>query len=283
MNIDSTMNQGVTRSEPGQWPKAAKFWPMIGEPLRPNTKDIEAVITAVSQWPGSAPRVLILGVTPEYYHLKWPEGSSLQAVDRTPEMIEYVWPGTAEQAALADWRELPFPDSSFDIVLCDGGLHLLDYPAGQKAMIAELHRTLAPGGLAVFRLFTPAAIQEHPDHVLDELEAGEIRDLNCLKLRLGHALQTDAESGVALAEVWQTLRNRCGDWPSLAARLNWPLAALEAIDAYHENPARYHFVSQDEARILFESGGFTPVSSTVSDYPMGNQCPTDVYQKVSGL
>ncbi|NTV97004.1 MAG: class I SAM-dependent methyltransferase, partial [Thiobacillus sp.] len=97
--------------------------------MRPVPEDLAFIETVLSDWCGQAggraPRGLILGVTPELYRLPWPDRSLVRAADRTPEMIEYVWPGAAEAVLHSDWRELDVADASFDIVLCDGGLHLL--------------------------------------------------------------------------------------------------------------------------------------------------------------
>ncbi|MFM6987595.1 MAG: hypothetical protein ACKOXG_02850, partial [Arenimonas sp.] len=93
----------------GQWPKAARFWPRIGAPLRPVAEDLRFIESLLHERAGQPLRGLILGVTPEFERLPWPEGSRINALDRTPEMIEYVWPGRPEQAVLGDWRDIPWP------------------------------------------------------------------------------------------------------------------------------------------------------------------------------
>lgn len=266
----------------GQWPKAARFWPRIGAPLRPAAEDLRFIESLLHDRAGQPLRGLILGVTPEFQRLPWPEGSRINALDRTPEMIEYVWPGNREQAVLGDWRDIPWPEAEFDLVLCDGGLHLLDYPDGQTAMVKELARVLKPGGLALFRLFTPPPAAEPAAAVLEDLMAGRIRDLNCLKLRLGNALQSGPETGVALAEVWRTLRDGTSDWQTLSERIRWPLEQLEAIDAYRDNPAHYHFVSPEQVDALFAEYGFERTARLLPDYVMGGQCPTHVFTKKAG-
>ena len=273
-----------TSAAPGQWPAVARNWPLIGSPLRPAAADCTAFGAALGRWsaahPGVAPRGLILGVTPELYELAWPDQSLLRAADRTEAMIRHIWPGPPQNALRSDWRSLPLADASTDIVLCDGGLHLLDYPAGQQALCDELARVLAPGGMAVFRLFVPPGQPEMPEAALRSLREGGIRDLNCLKLRLGMALQATPQQGVALAEVWRTLRGEVrDDWRELADRLGWRLDELSVIDAYRDSGASYHFVSTAQAVETFRRSGLECLDIRPQPYLMGTQCPVVSFGK----
>ncbi len=202
------LRPGAPRPLPqGQWPVVAGNWKQLGSPLRPVAEDVAFFERALREWcaahPGAKPRALILGVTPELYRLPWPDPALVRAADRTPAMIAHIWPGPAAHVIQADWRELPLPDASLDVVVCDGGLHLLDYPQGQSQLARTLARLIAPGGLFVVRLFVPPPQPEGAPEVLGALLAGRIPDLNCLKLRLGMALQRSPATGVALHAVWQ--------------------------------------------------------------------------------
>lgn len=268
----------------GQWPSVARIWHQLGSPLRPIETDLAFYRAALADWLRDSgnrpPRALILGVTPELYHLPWPVGSRVKAVDRTLEMVRHVWPGDGSQVLLADWRHMGWPDASFDLVLCDGGWHLVDHPAGQRELAGQLERILAPGGRFVLRMFVPPARPEEPQDVLEQLFAGRIPDLNCLKLRLGMALQESPSEGVALQTVWRRLRETADGWPALADRLAWPLEHLLAIDAYRESLARYHFVSAAQAKDLVcggDGGPFRLQRTGIPSYLMGAQCPTMVF------
>jgi SAM-dependent methyltransferase len=289
-NSEKPMSESVDQA--GQWPSVARIWHQLGSPLRPVETDLDCCRAALADWlrdfDGRLPRALILGVTPELYHLPWPMGSLVMAVDRTHEMVRHVWPGDGSQVLLADWRQMEWPDASFDLVLCDGGLHLLDHPTGQRALADRLERIIAPGGRFVLRLFVPPAQPEAPQEVLKELLSGQIPNLNCLKLRLGMALQESPAEGVALQTVWRRLRETTGDWSELAATLGWPLEQLLAIDAYRDSPARYHFVSAAHAEDLMcngdgsdDGGPFHLQRTSVPSYPMGAQCPTLVFHRTS--
>lgn len=276
------MSTNPSPDAPGQWPAVARNWPLIGPPLRPSPEDCASFAAVLDCWTAAhtdrAPRGLILGVTPELHALAWPDRSLLRAADRTEAMIRHIWPGEPEAALMTDWRSLTITDRSMDIVMCDGGLHLLDYPRGQQALCAELARILAPGGLVAFRLFVPPERPETPEAVLHALRQGAIRDLNCLKLRLGMALQTSPQQGVALAEVWHTLRGEAPEgWSELATRLGWRLDELSVIDAYRESGARYHFVSTAQAIDLFRRAGLRCIEVRSQPYLMGEQCPVVIF------
>jgi alkylation response protein AidB-like acyl-CoA dehydrogenase/SAM-dependent methyltransferase len=267
----------------GQWPLVAGNWKQLGSPLRPTAEDVGFFARALREWcsahPGRSPRALILGVTPELYRLPWPEPALVRAADRSVAMIEHIWPGPAANVIRADWRELPLPDASLDVVVCDGGLHLLDYPEGQARLARTLARLIVPGGLFVVRLFVPPPQPEGASEVLAALLAGRVPDLNCLKLRLGMALQRSPATGVALHAVWQLLRQAAGDWPALAAQLGWPLQHLEVIDAYRDSAARYHFVTTGEATALLAAHGFEVQWMASGSYAMAGQCPTVVLRR----
>jgi SAM-dependent methyltransferase len=258
----------MTSSTPsdGQWPTIAAAWDLIGSPLRPVADDLALVWAAVADWSSTTsrpPRVLILGVTPELFHLPWPAGSVVRAADRTETMITLVWPGDRADAIHADWVDMRWPDGSFDLVLCDGGWHLLDL-GGQRALAEKLARIVSPDGRFVVRLFVPPAKRESPETVISDLLAGRVRDMNCLKLRLGMSMTTTPEEGVELGEVWRRLHEAAGSWPALSARVGWNLDHISAIDA-SMRPTSAEFVTH---------------TITMPGYLMGEQCPTVVMRKL---
>lgn len=270
----------MTPHPEGQWNEFARRWALHGPPLRPSPLDVEHYQAAVDALAARRPirSAVILGVTPELHGLRWPSGTALCAVDRSAEMIAAVWPGPADAARLGDWTAPLLPAASVDLVLCDGGLHLLDADHGQPALVAELARSVAPGGRVVFRLFArpaPTDVPETTGAVLAALAAGAIADMNELKIRLGHALTPDAATGVALATVWQALHAAIGDRDAFFARLGWSPAAVAVIDLYRDSPVRYHFTTVDEAIDRF-CGGPAPAFRLVEASPpaqrLGERC-----------
>lgn len=71
--------------------------------------------------------------------------TNLEGVDISPELLSR-YQGSAKLYA-ADCRELPFEDSSRDIIIVQGGLHHLPtLPEDLKKTLSEVMRVLRPGG-----------------------------------------------------------------------------------------------------------------------------------------
>jgi hypothetical protein len=273
------------RDRSGQWPDIAVQWRRIGPPLRPSAQDISFCLDAVLEWfgnRGGPPRVLLLGVTPELYHLPWPEGTNFLAVDRTQEMIDHVWPGPKGRVLCSDWRCMMLPEHSRDIVLFDGGLHLLAYPEEQWRLARLLKGIVSDQGLCIFRLYVPPLRREYPDSVLKDLVDGRISSLNILKLRLGMSLSNSTAEGVELDAVWRALHYTAPDLGRLATRLGWPLEHIMAINTYRGSKARYYFSTLEQVSDLFcaGQGGFEIHRVRLPTYDLGDRCPTVILKRL---
>ena len=266
------------------WSEIATRWEQVGPPLRPSPEDLKYFNAEIAQWSGrfGRPRALILGVTPELCLLEWPAGTSLLALDNTPGMIKALWPGSMNSVICGDWRSVPLRDQSVDLVLCDGGVHLLDHPEGHRQFAQTLRRVLAVGGLCLFRLFTPPEEPELPAQVFESLWSGGIDNLNQLKLRLCMAMQADPEEGVALHAVWEAVAKQASDLDRLALDLGWPAAHVRAIESYRDSPNAYHFLTLAQVEALFCSaiGGFELVRVHRPSYRLGERCPLAVLLRV---
>jgi ubiquinone/menaquinone biosynthesis C-methylase UbiE len=84
------------------------------------------------------------------------------ALDLNPAMLAVARSLPAPQGAKIHWQDgnamaLPFPDSSFELVLCQHGLQFFpDRPAA----VREMHRVLAPGGRAL--VIVLQSLERHP-------------------------------------------------------------------------------------------------------------------------
>lgn len=81
----------------------------------------------------------------------YPDGSRLTGIDLSPAMLEIARKRADELGREVDLREadahaLPYPDASFDTVVCT--FSLCNIPDEHRA-IAEMHRVLRPGGLLI--------------------------------------------------------------------------------------------------------------------------------------
>lgn len=261
----------------------ARRWEIAGSPLRPAQEDVEAYREAVadvlSRRP--SPRVLILGVTPELHSLPWPEGTDLQAADRSQTMIDLVWPGPPDAVRLEEWTHLSLPGSSRDAVLCDGGFHLLAYRKEQEALVRALHRVISDDGCFIVRLFVPPDDREDPETVMRELREGGIENVNVLKLRLDMALQENPHDGVVLGDVWDLFHSCEPDPDALASDIGWSAEEAGSVEAYKGSTSRYHFVSVEQAEEMFcrGLGGFQMESVRFPTYALGERCPMVVFRR----
>lgn len=56
--------------------------------------------------------------------------------------------GLSARLEVADGEHLPYPDASFDLVFAHG---VVQYTGDDSRMVADVHRVLRPGGLAIFQ------------------------------------------------------------------------------------------------------------------------------------
>jgi SAM-dependent methyltransferase len=249
----------VTASGTSHWSTVADHWDAIGPPLRPAPDDVAEIVAQAAALPPSRRRVLVLGATRELGEVAWPEGTALLAVDRSPSMLQRLWPGPPGTSVLGEWRALPLAAASVDLAVCDGGWHLLDRPDGQERLAAELARVVAPGGRLAVRLFEPSPSDRTLDEVLDLLDADGVVDANHLKVLLWMAVR-DPGRRVAVARVWDALDAACPDLDELADRCGWPRATVRAFEAYRGSPDRYDLLAGDELdRQLVAAGPFRRV------------------------
>ena len=94
-------------------------------------------------------------------------GADVWAVDRDPEAIERFLARAVEldptfssdRARVAELDRLPFPDQSFDAVLCSAVLHFARDESHFVDMVRELWRVLAPGGVMFTRLSSTIGVE----------------------------------------------------------------------------------------------------------------------------
>jgi SAM-dependent methyltransferase len=107
-----------------------------------------ALIESVAPMSGSA-RVLEVGCGPRGIVFCWDAGALRVGVD--PLAVEYAGAfGAWQRRALtcaAGGESLPFANAAFDVVLCD---NVIDHAGDPEAIVRELARVLAPGGVLYF-------------------------------------------------------------------------------------------------------------------------------------
>jgi len=265
------------------WEKASASWGTFGSPLRPCGPDLASIAAAVDGWPGrrGGPRVLLMGVTPEYYRF-WPDGTDVLAVDKSPVMIETVWPGPPEAVRCDNWLTMDLPAASRDIALCDGGFPLLIPPGDQAGLAENLRRIIAESGRVILRSFILPCARETFEQVLEDLRAGRIGSANALKVRLWTSLADDPRQGIRLADVWNALARAVPDLDTMSRQLGWPLEGLRQIASYRDSDDHYYFLTVEEITRIFceEVGGFRYVDSRYPEYELGERCPVIVFERM---
>jgi SAM-dependent methyltransferase len=268
------------------WSRHAAAWDRIGPPLRPSPDDgaiLERLASSVA-----APRVLVLGTTPEMARLAWPAGTTLLAVDRSPTMIADVWPGfprPGEGALLADWRTMALPPASRDLVVGDGITAVLRWPDELAEVCGRVRDVLAPGGpgrpagRVALRAFLRPDVPEAPEAVLDAALARRIAGFHAFKLRLVMALQADPARGVAVADVWRWWAAHGPGADALAAATGWPAGQIDTLGSYRDATVVMTFPTADELRAVAAAAGLVEVATEVGGYELAERTPTVVWAR----
>lgn len=224
---------------------------------------------------------MLMGVTPEFYHLPWPEGTDLIAVDNNTNMIHAIWPGPMEMTRCMDWLDMDFPESSRDIAYLDGGLTQLSYPHQQRVLAQRLHRILSDGGLIIFRLVAPPTPPETLQAIVEAAHRGEIKNVQVFVLRLMVAMQNSAAEGMTKSSLRTALESIYPDIHELCESLCTPDNQNNLRAVTHGLESRFHFVSVDEVVDLFcnQVRGFEVLELRYPSYEMGHMCPTLILQR----
>jgi SAM-dependent methyltransferase len=261
------------------WSDAAYHWRHYGSPLRPCAADVRVMEALVRRahagHRGRGLRVLLLGVTPEIAQMAWPEGTQLLAVDRSPAMIEHVWPGDVagrRKVVCGDWFDLANEANRFDVVIGDGTFSILGFPRQYRELAAVALRVLASGGVLIARYFLQAARREAPHAVIDDLVAHRIASFDAFKLRLAMAMQERAEEGVRMGDVfaaWSAARIDCA---ALLAKTGWVTEVVETIRPWEGKDARLSFPRAAEMDAVLDEY-FEREQEHRLDYELGERCP----------
>lgn len=249
----------------------------MGPPLRPAAPDLALFEQAIAAWqedgPG-APGALILGVTPELCSgLHWPPGTRLAALDSSVDMIEAVWPGPADLARVGSWTDMPFPQASRDIILCDGGFGLLSI-ADQHRLLREVARVLSPHGMFAVRLFAPMGRTGSLEAIVADLHGRRVASLDQLKLRLWGALQESAAAGVRPRDVVARIHAMSDDGRFLVEQLGWNPEHVDRLHVHSGSTAEYHLTDESGLAEMVDALPELQVHAIAHpDYAYGECCP----------
>jgi SAM-dependent methyltransferase len=97
-------------------------------------------------------------------------------IDIAEEVVEAIGAAAPDgvRFAVADVRELPFEEASFDLIVC---FEVIEHIDGQEQALDELKRVLAPGGLLAISSPNPDIYVEGNPHHVHELRPDELSQL----------------------------------------------------------------------------------------------------------
>jgi len=271
------------------WDHAAPSFSVLGPPLKPSPEDVQLVEKAVATWssshPGAPLRALLLGVTSEIANMRWPEASSLIAVDNSMLMARTIWPGnipSRRRVVCANWLALPRPQASCDVVIGDGSMNCLRYPDGFRALAQSIRGVLRPEGVLLLRCFTQQpASRELPEQIFSDLLQGSIPTVNHFKFRLLMAMQSSTEQGIAVEDVYRKWVDANIEEESLLARTGWEKRALQSLELYRDQGVVHTFPTLTELRAVL-GDFFDELSVSTPAYLLGERCPSFVFMTRAG-
>ena len=267
------------------WQDHARNWSYFGPPLRPHPDDVrifEQAILGCERATGSALRAVLLGVTRELAGCRWPQGTRLVAVDRSPAMIHALWPGPGTPAdarvICGDWRAMPLGDHDADVVVGDGCYAIFPFPDGFFDLSREVRRVLRPGGLFVIRVYLRPDRAETVGDIARDLEEGRIGNVHAMKWRLAAALHGSTEEGGRLADIWEAWRGLRPLAERLGPRPGWLPEQLATVEAYRGVDTRYWFPTMQDFRSV-ASRDFDERLCATGRYELAERCPIFVLAK----
>jgi hypothetical protein len=222
----------------------------------------------------SAPRVLILGVTPALVDLPWPARAEVHAVDYDQAMIDLLWrPGSGRQCHRARWQEMPFPDGFFDLVVGDCSFNALPSPADYDDVMAEIGRVRSPGAPLITRAF----VQSEPRLTLAGLVGQSATMLAGLtpahKRLLVLIASARADGTLHFPDIFGRIRDEWGDVDDYLAALGHSPAEVERSKSVYASDQRLNYPTERELADRF-APWFGRVEFAYPDYAAGRNCPT---------
>ncbi len=263
------------------WNNQATRWEHVGFPTRPSLED-GAIITSIAKkkrYGNNSTHIAVLGVTPEIIQLDWPKGSTIDAVDMNPWMIEklykphHTFPTTVHQGY---WQSMPMSNASVDLVVGDGIFTPLETVDDYHALFCEMNRILKPAGVMIIRAFIRPDKREKIENIVSDTLAGKIQYFGSLKWRIAMALVDDSFS-IKPAEIHRVFESHFSDRNNLSTLCNWSMETISTIDSYRDMESVFTFPTLDELTQLSQKyAKITDIQS--GTYELADRCLTIVFE-----
>ena len=196
-------------------------------------------------------------------------------MDNSGAMVSGVWPGdipNRRSGIQGDWFHLPRADWSCDIVIGDGSLNCVRYPAQFRDLAASVRRVLRDDGIFIHRCYIQWQVTETPGELFDAVFSEPITDFHHFKFRLLLSMQQNAQDGICVSNVYQRWAAQCIDRERLVAELGWRADEIATMENYRGSETVHTFPTLDEFR-----GGlrefFEELDILTPSAPLGARCP----------
>lgn len=175
-----------------------------------------------------------------------PESTSITATDLNQAMLDHasaVGTRRAVEWCQADAMQLPFPDATFDTVVCQFGA--MFFPDKSRAY-AEARRVLKPGGVFIFSVWDRIAENEFADTIMTALESVFPDDPPRFMARTPHGYYEPGPIARDLAAAGVTTAPRID---TVAARSRAKSPRDPAVAYCQGTPWRNEIEARDAARL----------------------------------
>lgn len=261
------------------WGVSNEIWRTIRPPLVPCEADIDLLFQACGPDLLARPnaRVLVLGVTPALICAPWPTGFEFCAVDFDPKMISVLWadglPARA-RVTCADWKEMPFPDDHFDLVVGDCSFCALPSLEDYYAVLREVSRVKRPNAPIICRFFIRPDIDLSLGNLPDLLKGPPFPNFSSPEVRLLISISARGEDAVTkFDEIPKLVEDVWGDFDAYLAALGQLDAEAERARATFSLPHRINYPSLQQISDQFSAFDLSQ-QVHFPDYPSGLFCPT---------
>ncbi len=176
-----------------------------------------------------------------------PPGVSIVATDLNQPMLDQAAAiGTSRPVEWrqADAMQLPYPDETFDVVVCQFGA--MFFPDKLKAF-SEARRVLHPGGLFIFNVWDRIDQNEFADTVTQALETLFPDDPPRFMARVPHGYHSTSACAQDLANSGFT---HAPEFTTLAARSRADSPRIPAVAYCQGTPLRNEIEARDPSRLL---------------------------------
>jgi SAM-dependent methyltransferase len=269
MTEQLTTRLAVPPPQTALWEMFYRRWRRMVPPLRPGPEVCTRIRALIEANHG---RALVLGATPELTAL----ANETVAIDWSESALRHIWPGRApgRVAVRADWLHLPCADRSFFVVVGDGSLNCLEYPAGYRNAFNALARVVRPGGRIVMRVFVSPERAEPLSAARAAALAGTVRAVGALKWRIAHVIAAEqGDPNVSTQSIAEAFNQCFPDRRALVCATGWSHEDLEEVDLLTHAPGRVSFPTASQLlQVVPPSLGRASlrVSGT---YELAERCP----------